>query len=549
MTQGYYAGLSGIQAHQYGIDVVSDNLANVNTVGYRGSNAEFASLLSTKIVSAGAKTPTSNDLEVGVRLQATTMNTTGGTLVNTDRFSDLSIGGNGWFGVSKGTNNYFTRAGNFVFDEYQKVAGEGNSSVARLTTGDGMYVTGTMLKNFTYDAANDYEKSIAVNPTATNRLGAFVVTPTNDVPLAGVEDQGPLELPTRLAYPVEPSTLSKFAGNLGFTPGMRTIDATLVNALNEHNNLNLVFTKSLTQPSVGTSWDVAATIQSADRQTTYDIQSGQAVFADSGVLLSSTLPTMDDHGTPLVVDASNYFTNANNIGLADDIRTMSSDVISGNNERNRLKLVFTQSIVQPATGVAWDIAATVTTADGQTTYDTQAGQATFGASGRLLSLTLPVMNNDGSPVAVDLSSYLGGITSTAGVPISASSQSDGTMGGNLTKYGITQEGLIIADFSNGRQSAIGRVAVYHFQNEQGLERNGGTLYTQSSNSGAPTFWTDQNGNAITGAKLTSGQLENSNVRLDVGLTDMIILQRAYQANAKTITTVDEMIQKALQMRR
>jgi flagellar hook protein FlgE len=550
MTQGYYAGLSGIQTHQYGLDVVSDNLANVNTIGYRGSNTEFASLLSTKVNSAGAKTPTSNDLEVGVRLQATTMNTTSGTLINTDRFNDLSIGGNGWFGVVSGSNNYFTRAGNFVFDEYQKTPGAGNSSVARLTTGDGMYVTGTMLGNFTYDPSHDYEKSLATNPAATNRLGAFVVGPiTNDVPLAGVGSQGPLEFPTRLAYPVEPTTTTQFAGNLGFTPGIRIVNATVLNALNEQNNLNLIFTKSASQPTVGTAWDVAATIKSADDQTTYDIQSGRVVFADSGILLSSTLPTMDNNGTPLVVDSSNYFTNANNLGLADDIRTMSANVISGNNERNRLKLVFTQSAVQPLTGVAWDITATVTTANGQTTYDTQTGQATFGASGQLLTSTLPIMNNDGSPVTVDLSSYLGGITSTSGVPISASSQSDGSMGGTLTKYGISNDGTIIADFSNGRQSAIGRVAVYHFQNEQGLERNGGTLYTQSSNSGAPTFWTDQNGNAITGAKITSGQLENSNVRLDVGLTDMIILQRAYQANAKTITTVDEMIQKALQMRR
>lgn len=550
MTQGYYAGLSGIQAHQYGLDVVSDNLANVNTVGYRGSNTEFASLLSSKIVSAGAHTPTANDIEVGVRLQATTMNTTGGTLINTDRFNDLSIGGNGWFGVAKGNNNYFTRAGNFVMDEYQKTAGVGNSSVARLTTGDGMYVTGTMLGNFTYDAANDYEKSLATNPTATNRLGAFVVGPVaNDVPLAGVGAQGPLELPTRLAYPVEPTTITKFSGNLGFTPGARTVDATVINALNERNNLNLVFTKSAVQPVVGTAWDVAATIKSSDGQTTYDLKSGQAVFADTGVLLSSTLPTMDNNGTALIVDASNYFTNANNIGLATDIRTMSADVISGNNDRNRLKLIFTQSAIQPSTGVAWDIAATVTSLDGKTTYDMQAGQATFGASGRLLTSTLPTMNNDGSPVTIDLSSYLGGVASAAGVPISASSQSDGSMGGTLTQYGINNEGIIIADFSNGRQSAIGRVAIYHFQNEQGLERNGGTLYEQSSNSGKPTFWTDKNGNATAGAKITSGQLENSNVRLDVGLTDMIVLQRAYQANAKTITTVDEMIQKALQMRR
>ncbi|OYZ59098.1 MAG: flagellar basal body rod protein, partial [Sulfuricurvum sp. 24-42-5] len=98
MTQGYYAGLSGIQSHQYAIDVVSDNLANVNTVGYRGSNTEFASLLSSTVVSAGTHTPTADDIEVGVRLQATTMNTTGGTLINTDRFGDLSLSGNGWFG-------------------------------------------------------------------------------------------------------------------------------------------------------------------------------------------------------------------------------------------------------------------------------------------------------------------------------------------------------------------------------------------------------------------------------------------------------------------
>lgn len=550
MTQGFYTGLSGLITHQYGIDVVSDNLANVNTVGYRGSSTEFASLLSTKIVSAGASTPTSNDLEVGVRLQATTMNTTGGTLVNTDRFNDLAIGGNGWFGVSKGTNNYFTRAGNFVMDEYQKTPGTVNSSVARLTTGDGMYVTGTMLGNFAYDAANDYEKSLTTNPAATNRLGAFVVGPIgNDVPLAGVGAQGPLELPTRLAYPVEPTTITKFSGNLGFTPGTRIVDATVVNALNERNNLHLVFTKSLVQPTIGTAWDVAATIKSTDNQTTYDIKSGQAIFADTGVLLSSTLPTMDNHGTALTVDSNNYFANANNIGLANDVRTMSADVISGNNERNRLKLVFTQSAIQPATGVAWDIAATVTSINGQTTYDTQTGQAVFGASGRLLTSTLPTMNNDGSPVTIDLSSYLGGVASAAGVAISASSQSDGTMGGTLTKYGINNEGLIIADFSNGRQSAIGRVAVYHFHNDQGLERTSGTLYEQSSNSGKPTFWTDKNGNTTAGAKITSGQLENSNVRLDVGLTDLIILQRAYQANAKTITTFDEMIQKALQMRR
>jgi flagellar hook protein FlgE len=205
--------------------------------------------------------------------------------------------------------------------------------------------------------------------------------------------------------------------------------------------------------------------------------------------------------------------------------------------------------VQPAQGVAWDVTATVTSNDGSILYDTQHGQAVFGISGGLISSSPSSVNNDGTPVSINLGSNFSGVISSDGIGVSGSSSTNGTPGGTLTKYGIDSNGVIVADFSNGRQSAIGRVAVYHFQNDQGLNKDGGTYYSQSSNSGKPLFWTDASGNAITGATIRSGSLEASNVRMDVGLTDMIIMQRAYQANAKTITTVDEMIQKALQMRR
>jgi len=152
-------------------------------------------------------------------------------------------------------------------------------------------------------------------------------------------------------------------------------------------------------------------------------------------------------------------------------------------------------------------------------------------------------------VSVDLGSAFGGVISSSGPTISASSQSDGISGGTLNKYSINSDGIVVADFSNGKQSTIGRIAVYHFQNDQGLTRSGSTLFSQSDNSGNPMFWTDANGEAVTGTTISSGHLENSNVRMEVGLTDMIVMQRAYQANAKTVTTVDEMIQKALSMRK
>lgn len=445
MTQGYYAGISGIQTNQYGLDVIADNLANVNTIGFRGSTAEFASLFNEKLVSAGSY-PTSDDIGMGSRVQATTIDTKGGSLINSDRFNDLSISGNGWFGVVSGKNNYYTRAGNFVLDTTQKTSGDANSSVGRLTTTEGMYVTGTMLANYTYDSQYNYSAKSSVTDS-----GAFKITASqNTVPLAASDAQGPIELPTRLAYPTEPTTTTKFYGNL----------------------------------------------------------------------------------------------STENV-----VRTMSANAISPSNDQNRIKLVFTQSAVQPANGISWDIVATATSNDGTTIYDTQNGQATFNQSGLLETFTLPTLNNDGAPVTVDIGGAFGGLISTLGPAVSASSQSDGVSGGTLNQYSITTDGTVIADFSNGRQSAIGRIAVYHFQNDQGLDRSGASLFSQSSNSGNAMFWTDDTGTAVTGAVINSRSLENSNVKMEVGLTDMIVMQRAYQANAKTVTTVDEMIQKALSMRK
>ena len=435
MTQGYYSGISGIQSMQYGLDIVSDNLANSSTTGYKSAIAEFSDIFSQTLSSSGASTPTTNDIGLGVKLQATTTQFQQGDMILSDRFNDLALEGNGWFGVISKNQNYYTRDGHFSFDTYQKVNGDVNSSAARLVTADGMYVSGTMLSNYSYDAA----------------AGSYILnTTTNSVDLNGVDKQGILEFPTQLTLPAVPTSTTNFYGNLG---------------------------------------------------------------------------------------------------VDNEPRTMSADAISDKNDHNRVKLVFTQSAIQPQTGTSWDITSTVTSNDGQITYDTQQGQAIFGASGLLLSSTLPTMNNDGTPVTVNLGSAYGGVIASSAVSVSASSQSDGTPKGILNKYSINEDGIIIADFSNGRQSTIGRVAVYHFQNDQGLNRDGGTYYSESSNSGKPLFWTDSTGNTITGGKIRSGMLEASNARMDVGLTDMIIMQRAYQANAKTITTVDEMIQKALQMRR
>lgn len=446
MTQGYYAGISGLQAHQYGLDVVADNLSNNGTIGYKSSTTEFSDLFSKVLNTTDANSPTSDDIGHGVKLQTTSFQFQQGELIQSDRFTDLAIEGNGWFGISSNDKSYFTRDGHFTFDTYQKINGDVNSQSARLVTPDGKFVTGTMLSNFSYDPTFDY------GDLATNGVsGAYTISdPATEVNLSGPNDQSLLEFPTRLAYPVEPTTSVQFMGNLGI----------------------------------------------------------------------ENLP-----------------------------RQMNGDAISINNQVNRVNLSFVQSASQPAVGSAWDIVATVTSKDGSVVYDTQNGQAFFDGSGALSSFTIPPLDNNGSPLNVDLGTGSAGVVSINNLPISGGSQSNGLEGGILTNYTINRDGVIIADFSNGRQSAIGRVAVYHFQNDQGLNRSSGSYFLESANSGKPIFWTDENGDVITGATIRAGSLEASNVRVDIGMTDMIIMQRAYQANAKTITTIDEMIQKALQMHR
>lgn len=445
MMQGFYASITGLQTNQYGLDVIADNLANVETVGFKSSTAEFANLFG-KVLSSDAATPTYDDIGYGAYLNATNFDFAQGNLMPTENKYDLAIDGNGWFAVTGlGDKTYFTRDGQFHFDVVVNDQGAVTSSASRLVDPSGMIVQGTMGKNFTYDPNYDYGDLVSNGVS-----GAYVLTDTlNSIPMAGTNEQSQLIFPTRLAYPAVPTTTATFSGNIG-----------------------------------------------TDAET----------------------------------------------------RTISGYLNAANGDKNIIKLSFTKSATQPGTGISWDVTATVTSKDGATVYDTQSGNAVFDDRGSLISTTLSTVDNNGTPVAINLGNGFNGITANKNA-ISSSFQADGLEQGLLTDYFINQDGVITAEFSNGRQSVMGQVALYHFRNNQGLNREGGTYYVESSNSGEPKFWTDANGNYIPGAYIRSGYVETSNVRTEVAMTDMIIAQRAYQANSKIITTVDEMIQKALGMHR
>ncbi len=416
MTQAFYSGISGLKTYSAGIDVVSDNLANTNTVGYRGYEVEFASLFENSVASASAGSIDSS-IGTGSKVQATSMIQTNGSLLLSDRNTDLAIDGDGWFGVQGEDRPIYTRDGSFTFD-----------SLNDLVTVDGYHVLGTMGHNISDDN---------------------VLTSTlSEISLGDVSAQEKLRFPKSLTYPAEPTTNAKFLANVGVDYDVITVGASVIDPYSNKNHLRLEFTKNAVQNSPGSQWSVVATTQSLD---------------------------------------------------------------------------------------------------GTTIYDTQTGSVKFDAAGALVSHTLTSIDNNGTQVAMDLGSGYDGIVSIDIPVVSGSSIANGTIGGDLQGYAINKNAEVIATFTNGMQSSVGKIALFHFQNDQGLERLNGSRFQESSNSGEPIFFRDETGENIIGAEVVNFKLEGSNYGMTGGLTELIIYQRAYDANSKSITTADEMMQKALSM--
>lgn len=123
---------------------------------------------------------------------------------------------------------------------------------------------------------------------------------------------------------------------------------------------------------------------------------------------------------------------------------------------------------------------------------------------------------------------------------------DGYPGGDLAGIRVDETGTLVGSFTNGRSFGLAQVAMAKFTNNGGLESDGGNAFIQTSNSGDPII-----GQAAVGGRgfIQASALEMSNVDLSRSLTQLIVIQRGYQANSKTITTSDQMLDTLLQLKR
>jgi len=166
------------------------------------------------------------------------------------------------------------------------------------------------------------------------------------------------------------------------------------------------------------------------------------------------------------------------------------------------------------------------------------GSMTFDAAGAITS----GQNLTVGGLPLDLS----GVTGYAALTTVTATRNNGNAAGTLNSFAMGTDGTLVGTFTNGENVVLGRVALANFANPGGLEKEGSSSYRATASSGqAEIGIAGQNG--LGG--LTSGYVEMSNVDLSQEFTNLIVAQRGFQANARIITTSDEVLQELTQLKR
>ena len=137
------------------------------------------------------------------------------------------------------------------------------------------------------------------------------------------------------------------------------------------------------------------------------------------------------------------------------------------------------------------------------------------------------------------------ITQTAAASSTTTISQDGAASGTLQSFNIGSNGTITGSFSNGTTAVVGQIALASFADEQGLSRNGDNDYSPTIASGQATIGTPTSGGL---GSLTGGSLEASNVDIATEFANLIVAQRSYEANARVITTFDQIAQDTIALK-
>jgi flagellar hook protein FlgE len=273
-------------------------------------------------------------------------------------------------------------------------------------------------------------------------------------------------------------------------------------------------------------FDAEGRLTSPDGSLVQGWSAVDGVVADGGLVSDIQLP-LNAISPGVATTKATMGGNLPSDAAAGTVLVRDIEVFDATGDARSLSLTFTK------TAAGWDVGGVDSAAPGTTVT----ASLTF-ANGAQTSTGLMTVNG----VALDLSK-VSGFASLTSV---ATTDKDGRAAGKLESYTLSKDGTLIGSFSNGASQALARVVLATFTNPSGLEKAGSSSYRATFNSGDVQIGAP---GADGFGSLTSGALEMSNVDLSQEFTNLIVAQRGFQANARIITTSDEVLQELTNLKR
>jgi flagellar hook protein FlgE len=203
----------------------------------------------------------------------------------------------------------------------------------------------------------------------------------------------------------------------------------------------------------------------------------------------------------------------------------------------------------------WDYAISLPAGDSTGMPVNNTGTLIFNSSGALLTpainvadITFPGMTDGASDMAFNWNLYNSSgapqIGQTVGTSTATASAQDGFASGSYKSFSVDSSGVISAAFSNGQTQIVGQIAVASVTNVEGLTLEGGNNYQTTASSGAASVGAPGAGGR---GSIEDDMLEQSNVDISTEFANLIVAQRAFEANSKTVTTFDTVTQETINM--
>lgn len=515
ITGSMYAGVSGLNAQSQAVSVISNNLANSSTTGYKSSVTNFEDVFYSSLSTGGS----TDQIGHGVTVSSVDVNFEQGSYESSSSVTDMAIDGDGFFIVVDPDtgDTYYTRAGDFELNENGYLCdSSGNIVQGWIADSDGD--ASGVLTNIQIEESQSAPKATsevsfpnmnidsdsADNCTASNAYTAMfnAYDGTADTPIAE----------SLYAYQ---TALTVYDENGTAHALTMTIDAA---GTNDSGELVYEYTVSCDADEDQRTVDG---VDVGETEAAGLLMTGTLVFSTDGQLTSVTAFTLDD----TLADATDL-TNPSNWVLADfdedGYPQLLANFTGGDDQEISLNLGLSNDLAN--TGTGWDTSGGIDSLDDIT--------ATTDLS------DLPAFNQ--------ISRSSKAITSYDSSSATYSMRQDGYAAGTLQNLIINENGLISGLYSNGQTEALYVVALADFNNKNGLYAEGSNLWSATTESGQAVI--GKAGSAGFG-EVASSTLESSNVDTAMEMTKLIIAQSVFQANSKVITTANTLLETVIGLKR